>query len=60
MSIRFLDEIELQADELLSHIMEGKNGFSLAPSTEDYEKFFAEQLIKAQNVIHITMAKHAS
>ncbi len=57
---RFLDEIELQADELLSHIMEGKNGFSLAPSTEDYEKFFAEQLIKAQNVIHITMAKHAS
>ncbi len=57
---RFLDEIELKADELLAHIAEGKNGFSLPPSVEDYERFFAEQLTKTQNVIHITMAKHAS
>ncbi|MDE6930894.1 MAG: DegV family EDD domain-containing protein [Lachnospiraceae bacterium] len=57
---RFLDEIELKADELLSHIAEGKTGFSAPPSVEDYERFFAERLTEAQNVIHITMAKHAS
>lgn len=27
---------------------------------EDYERFFAERLTEAQNVIHITMAKHVS
>ena len=27
---------------------------------EDYERFFAEKLTEAQNVIHITMAKHVS
>ncbi len=57
---RFLDEQELKADELLAYIAEGKNGFSQAPSVEDYERFFAERLTEAQNVIHITMAKHAS
>ncbi len=57
---RFLDEIELKADELLSHIAVGKNGYSQPPSVEDYEKFFAERLTDAQNIIHITMAKHTS
>ncbi|MCI8512030.1 MAG: DegV family EDD domain-containing protein [Lachnospiraceae bacterium] len=57
---RFLDDIELKVDELLLHLAEGKNGFSTAPSVEDYEKFFAERLTEAQNVIHITMAKHVS
>ena len=38
----------------------GKNGFSLPPEVEDYEKFFAERLTEAQNIIHITMAKHTS
>lgn len=57
---RFLDEVELKADELLSHMATGKTGFSEPPSVEDYEHFFAERLTKAQNVIHITMAKHAS
>lgn len=57
---RFLDEVELGADELLEHISLGKNGFSQAPNVEDYEKFFAEKLTDAQNVIHITMAKHVS
>lgn len=57
---RFLDERELRADELLSHISAGKNGFSQPPDADDYEKFFAERLTEAQNVIHITMAKHAS
>ena len=57
---RFLDELELKADELLSHMATGNNGFSQPPSVEDYERFFAERLTEAQNVIHITMAKHTS
>ncbi len=57
---RFLDELELKADELLLHVCEGKIGYSQAPSVEDYERFFAEKLTEAQNIIHITMAKHAS
>ncbi len=57
---RFLDEVELGADELLEHISAGKVGFSQAPTEEDYERFFAERLTEAQNIIHITMAKHVS
>lgn len=57
---RFLDELELKADELLSHIALGKNGYSSPPEVEDYERFFAEKLTESQNIIHITMAKHAS
>ena len=57
---RFLDEEELKADELLLHIAEGWSGYSQPPEVEDYEQFFAEKLTEAQNVIHITMAKHVS
>ncbi len=57
---RFLDELEIGADELLEYISIGKNGVSQAPNVEDYEKFFAEKLTEAQNIIHITMAKHVS
>lgn len=57
---RFLDELELTADELLYHVAEGDDGFSQAPDVEDYEKFFAEKLTEAQNIVHITMAKHVS
>ncbi len=57
---RFLDEQELKADELLMHIAEGREGYSQAPEVEDYERFFAEKLTEAQNLIHITMAKHVS
>ena len=57
---RFLDEQELKADELLIHISEGRKGFSQPPDVEDYERFFAEKLTEAQNIIHITMARHVS
>ena len=57
---RFLDEREIRADELLLHIAEGWSGYSQPPEIEDYERFFAEKLTEAQNVIHITMAKHVS
>ncbi|WP_303841205.1 DegV family protein [Anaerotruncus colihominis] len=57
---RFLDDLELKTDELLMHIIEGRNGYSQPPEVEDYERFFAEKLTEAQNVIHIAMAKHVS
>ncbi len=57
---RFLDELELKADELLEHMETGKKGYSQPPDVEDYEKFFAKKLTEAQYVIHITMAKHTS
>ena len=57
---RFLDEIEIKADELLMHMSKGHNGSSEPPEVEDYERFFAEKLTEAQNIIHITMASHVS
>ena len=57
---RFLDGEELKSDELLMYMAQGKNGFSQPPEVEDYENFFAQRLSEAQNIIHITMAKHAS
>ena len=57
---RFLDNSELLADEMLAHMAEGGQGFSQPPDVEDYERFFAQRLTEAQNVIHITMAKHVS
>lgn len=57
---RFLDELELKADELLYHVSVGEKGLSQPPEVEDYERFFAEKLTEAQNVLHITMAKHVS
>lgn len=57
----FLDEIETDSDGLLEYLKdETKKVSSKAPETEDYVKFFAEQLTTAQYVIHIAMAKGAS
>ena len=41
---RFLDDIELRADEVLSYMAAGKSVSSLPPSVEDHEMFFAEKL----------------
>ncbi len=57
---RFLDELEIKADELLYHMGAGQSGASQPPETEDYERFFADKLTEAQNVLHITMAKNVS
>ncbi|MCI9554451.1 MAG: DegV family EDD domain-containing protein, partial [Oscillibacter sp.] len=57
---RFLDELEISPDELLMHMAGGRTGYSQPPAVEDYERFFAEKLTEAQNIIHITMAKHVS
>jgi len=57
---RFLDGQELEPDDLLLHIAGGRKGYSQPPEVADYERFFAEKLTEAQNVIHITMARHVS
>lgn len=57
----FLDGVEAETEGILSYIgMRGKQAHSEAPAVADYEDFFAEQLTKAQYVIHITMAQNAS
>lgn len=57
----FLDGVETETDGLLSYIGEhGKRVRSEAPETADYTAYFAEQLTKAQYIIHITMAKNVS
>lgn len=57
----FLDGVETETDGVLSYIEEvGKNVYSSEPDVEDYEEFFAEQLTKAQYIIHIAMADHVS
>ncbi len=57
---RFLDGQELHTEELLMHADGDGQDHSVPPEVEDYERFFAQSLGEAQNVIHITMAKHVS
>lgn len=58
---KFLDGVETETEGVLSYIGEqGKKASSQAPSVADYEVFFAEQLTKAQRIVHITMAKKVS
>ncbi len=57
----FLDGVEAETEGILSYIgVRGKQARSKSPEVADYEDFFAEQLTKAQYVIHITMAQNAS
>jgi len=57
---RFYDIREISADNLMEYIdKEQKNAYSMPPSVEEYETFFADALGSAQQVIHISMAKNA-
>ena len=57
----FLDGIEAETEGILSYMNEqGKSAQSEPPDVKDYEEFFAEQLTKAQYIIHISIAKHVS
>jgi len=57
----FMDGVEAETEGILSYIgTRGKRARSEAPEVADYEEFFAEQLTKAQYIIHITMARNAS
>ena len=56
----FLDGVEAETDGLLSY-MEKRGGQArvLPPSAESYEEFFAENLTKAQYIVHIAVSKNA-
>ena len=57
----FLDGIEVETDGILSYMSgKGKLAKSEAPAVGDYEEFFAEQLTRAQYIIHIAMAQNVS
>lgn len=57
----FLDGVEAETDGLLSYMSDrGKLAKSEPPREEDYEIFFADQLTKAQYVVHISMARKVS
>lgn len=55
----FLDGIETQADEVLSYIGErGRQAWSEEPEVKEFEEYFADQLTRAQYIIHISMAQN--
>ncbi|MFG6328956.1 MAG: DegV family protein [Lachnospiraceae bacterium] len=57
---RFNDVCEISANNLIEYInKENKMVYSMPPSVEEYETFFADALGGAQQVIHISMAKNA-
>ena len=57
----FLDGVETETDGILAYMKErGEMAQSEAPKVSDYEEFFAEQLTKAQSVVHISMAESVS
>lgn len=57
----FLDRTEADCDSVLAYVADKKrHARSAAPSVESYEAFFAEQLTRAQYVVHITMSSVVS
>ena len=57
----FLDGIETETDSVLSYISGSKkNARSEEATVAECEAFFAEQVTKAQYIVHITMAQNVS
>lgn len=56
---RFADTVEIDSDNLSQFITDSENNAqAVSVSVEEYEEFFAEQLTKAESVVHISMAKN--
>ena len=54
----FYDNYDIESDGLLDYLDgKGKHANSEPPSVKDYERFFADALSKAQNVVHISVGK---
>ncbi len=54
---RFRDKKEIDIHNLSRYLSdENSTAFSLSPTVEDYERFFADALMEADNVIYISMA----
>lgn len=56
----FIDGVETGTEGVLSYIRSGRRAHSESPGVAEYEAFFAEQLTKAQCVIHLTMSGKVS
>ena len=57
----FLDGVETEARDVLEYIARQEGELrSEPPAVGEYEKFFASQLLRANNVVHLTMAGGAS
>ena len=57
----FLHGVETDSDGVLAYLCSGNGQLhSEPPKIADYEEFFAEQLTKAQYVVHISMAQYVS
>ncbi|MBE5872238.1 MAG: DegV family EDD domain-containing protein [Lachnospiraceae bacterium] len=57
----FLDGVETESRELIAYIVEKRGSVhSDPPEIGEYEAFFAEQLLVAGNIIHITMSSKIS
>lgn len=54
---RFRDKKEIDINNLARYLSdEDSTAYSLSPTVEDYERFFADALMEADNVIYISMA----
>lgn len=56
----FIDGQETGTDGVLSYMQSGRRAHSESPGVAEYEAFFAEQLTKAQSVIHLSMSGNVS
>ncbi len=57
----FMEGVEIETDELISYIENsGKSVHAEAPKISEYEDFFADNLTRAQHIIHITLAKNVA
>jgi fatty acid-binding protein DegV len=58
---QFVDGREIDTEDLIIYMEKsGKKSKSEPPKVEDYRAFFKEQLLIADNIIHITMGKKSS
>ncbi len=54
----FFDGREAEGRGIASYLLEsGKAAYSKHPSVEEYESFFAQELLHANNIIHIAMSR---
>lgn len=58
---RFADTVEIDSDSLPQYLTsEGSTAYADGATVEEYEKFFAEMLTRAEQVIHISAASSIS
>lgn len=55
---RFADTREIDSDSLSQYLLQENHVFSRAVSFTEYEQFFADTLLHADNVVHIAMASN--